>query len=87
MQDFEVHDRDYVAHLKERIYELESGACRFNCRSEKGAFIDGFRYGIVRMCKEVLGSDYPATGWNSEDRKIAELAYKEYKAERNVTKT
>ena len=79
MTDFEVHDRDYVAHLKQRIHELEQGACRFNCRTRKQAFIDGFRYGIVRMCREVLGSDYPSTGWNSEDQEIAELAYKEWR--------
>ena len=45
---------------------------------DKQAFKDGFRYGIVYVCREILGSDYPATGWNSKDKEIAELAYKEY---------
>lgn len=81
MTDFETHPIGYVAHLKDRIFELEQGACRFNCRTEKKAFLDGFRFGVVRMCKEVLGTDYPESGWCEEDERLAELAYQEYKNE------
>ena len=45
---------------------------------KKQVFIDGFRYGIVYVCREVLGTDYPIRGWNSKDQDVAELAWKEY---------
>ena len=50
---------------------------------EKQIFLDGFRFGIVRMCREILGADYPETGWNSEDQECAELAWKEYLEQEN----
>ena len=31
-----------IAEMEQRIKELEDGACRFNCRTEKEAFIAGF---------------------------------------------
>ena len=72
-----------VAHLKQEIFELKQGACRFNCRTQKEAFIDGFRFGIVRMCREILGSDYPLGGWCKEDQEMAELAYREWNEQEN----
>ena len=46
MSDFETHAYGTVAALKERIFELESGACRFNCRAAKEAFMAGYDYGM-----------------------------------------
>lgn len=45
MTDFETFEVGYVASLKQRIFELEQGSCRFNCRTEKEAFIAGFKAG------------------------------------------
>jgi len=46
MNDFETHPVGYVAHLKQKIFELEQGACRFNCRTRKEAFMAGFDAGF-----------------------------------------
>ncbi len=73
MIDFETHPIGRVALLKQRIFDLE--------QKEKQIFIDGFRYGLVYICRVILGSDYPMSGWNSKDKEIAELAYREYKRE------
>ena len=39
-------DENYIAHLKERIHELEQGPCRFDCRKKlKDTFMAGFKAG------------------------------------------
>ncbi len=57
-----------VERLKERIKSLEGGCCRFNCRTERQAFIigydDGWMDGMERN-----------PDWNPQ------LAYKEWKSE------
>jgi len=45
MSDFETHPIGRVAHLKQRIFELEQGSCRYNCRTAKEAFMAGFDAG------------------------------------------
>ena len=42
-------DRDLIAIIAnrdERIKELEDGACRYNCRRAKDAFLAGYDYGL-----------------------------------------
>jgi len=34
-----------IARLQARIAELEEGGCRFNCRTARNAFIDGYNEG------------------------------------------
>jgi len=80
MDDFEIHDVGYVAYLKGRIFELEQGACRFNCRTRKEAFIDGFRYGVVRVGRIAGVGD---SVWSEDDQEMAEMAYKEYLEQEN----
>ena len=36
-----------IALLEDRIEDLEEGACRFNCRKQKDAFMAGWRYRAV----------------------------------------
>lgn len=72
MTDFEVHDRDYVAHLKQRIHELEQGACRFNCRTRKQAFLAGFDAGTEDVVESgrIIDDDFY--------KEVTEQAYKEW---------
>ncbi len=35
--------------LRSRIAELEDGACRFDCRKQKEAFIAGYKYGYDEL--------------------------------------
>ena len=60
--NWEVTGRDQVAHLKQRIFELESGACRYNCRTAKEAFMEGFDRGMDQH-----------TNWHGKEE-----AYKEW---------
>ena len=69
MNDFETHPVGYVAHLKQRIFELEQGGCRFNCRTEKQAFIAGY------YAASEVNWDFQAPC----DDEMAERAHKEWK--------
>jgi len=56
--------------LKARIKELEEGACRFNCRKQKDAWMAGW-YRFAAQAK-IMNSDQELQG-------AAEAAYKEWK--------
>jgi hypothetical protein len=44
-------EKDYrISMLRERIHDLENGACRFNCRTAKSAFEAGWK-ARMRMAK------------------------------------
>ena len=62
-------DLALVRHLKQRIKDLEEGACRFNCRTERQAFIDGWMAAL-----EAQGVE--AAEW---DRDIAAAMYEYHK--------
>jgi len=62
------------------IKALREGACRFNCRTRKEAFIDGFRYGVVRVGRIAGVGD---SVWSEDDQEMAEMAYKEYLEQEN----
>ena len=50
-------DLALVRQLKARIKDLEEGACRFNCRTQKQAFIDGYRVGVEACGNETTDLD------------------------------
>ena len=64
-------DVEIVQALRKRIKELEDGACRFNCRTVKEAYMDGYQDGF-------------SEGFHCEDNPglplECEAAYREWKA-------
>ena len=58
------YQNEQIAAKDKRIRELETGACRFNCRTEKQAFIAGY---LADIQHEEL------------DREHAEMAYQEWR--------
>ena len=72
MSDFEVHDIGRVAQLKARIFELEQGSCRFNCRTKKEAFLAGFDAGTEDTAEagRIIDDDFY--------KEVTEGAYKEW---------
>jgi hypothetical protein len=67
-----IPDKEF-AELLQRIEDLEGGACRFNCRTRKAAFMAGFDAGATDAVDagQIICPDYY--------RDITEKAYKEWK--------
>ena len=69
MDNWEVTGRDQVAHLKQRLFELESGKCRFNCRDSKENWLQGY---IEAQHNTARGIDMDAVeaykDWRSEQK-------------------
>lgn len=61
---------DYADRLKARIKELEDGACRYNCRTAKEAFMAGYQAAL------------PPIGDPSTDREHMEAKYKQWQKDR-----
>jgi hypothetical protein len=63
--------------LEARIKELEDGSCRFNCRSMKEAFIDGW----------YAGTEYSHDRWMEQESSIAaSQAYKQWLKDQRAEK-
>lgn len=56
---------DEIERLKRRIEELENGVCRFNCRTQREAFIAGTKAALP--------------DWEEMDPGAPERAFKEWK--------
>lgn len=65
-----------IALLESKIEDLEEGACRFNCRKQKDAFMAGWL-----ACDKLL--EYEFCIINEEPISNPNKAYKEWKRERS----
>lgn len=72
----EIKDETF-ARLLQRIDDLEGGACRYNCRLMKEAFMAGFDAGALDAVDggQIICEDHY--------RKVTNAAYKQWKKECN----
>ena len=59
-----------ISRLDDRIEDLEEGACRFNCRTKRDAFMSGARAAI----------DYESCGTRDIGQDALERLFKEWKS-------
>jgi hypothetical protein len=67
---------ELIASLRERIFELEQKPCKFNCRTQKDAFLAGFDAGAEDTIDggKIICDDFK--------KEVTEKAYREWKSEK-----
>ena len=64
----------------ERVVSVDDGRCRFNCRTARENWLEGFKNGIIFVAREI--EELNGIEWDSDDQQYAEEAYREWKRQR-----